>query len=192
MLLWLLHVLRWFQGTVSFNLFFPLKRRKMLAYFCANPSFLLCWLGVKITGYPCNIKTQQKDNFRKKNQLVLASRLEDSLLIEVIEYRSWMKRPRQDLWLWLPKSNSRAPRNLLFFVPSSERGSMYRDLLFDHSWDTTCSRSLAATSQLTWTWAEREVPFLPSSTRPSSKDTSKLELESQNSGDWIQIPWMQP
>lgn len=106
-------MLHWFQGTVSFNLFLPLKRRKMLTYFCANPPFLCPGWGLKITGYPCNIKMQQKKTTLEKNtKTVLASCLEDLPFIENTGCRAWIQRPKQGLCLWLPKGNSRAPRNL--------------------------------------------------------------------------------
>lgn len=53
-------MLHWFQGAVSFNLFLPLKGRKMLAYFWANPSFLSCWLQSKNYRIPLQHKKTQK------------------------------------------------------------------------------------------------------------------------------------
>jgi len=67
-LLWLLRGLHCFQGTVSFNLCLPLRRRKMLPYFGANLSFLLYLAGVRMRGSPCNMKTEQKKTNLKKNK----------------------------------------------------------------------------------------------------------------------------
>lgn len=103
-------MLHWFQGTVSFNLFLPLKRRKMLAHFCANLSFLLCWSRSK--NYRTSLqhkRRKEKVTSGKKGQLLLVSCLEDSLL-EASGCRACMQRIKQGLYLWLAKSHSSTPR----------------------------------------------------------------------------------
>lgn len=110
-------------------------------------SFCAGW-GVKIRGYPCSIKIQQKKATLKRNKqtkqtkkIVHVSRLEDSLLTKATGCRACIQSPRQGLCLWLPKSNFRVPGDLLFSVPWGEWGSTSQDLLFDCVWATA------------WSWA---------------------------------------